>query len=233
MYSRSRIWKHLGTLISEWQLLNFRYFTLKTSSPHSYTKKLENWTRSQDLCYDCRDPRVAVLRPPSHLRSSKSQTTLSRHVANTTTGPSAVEEKAVALLNHLNWYVLSAGAALLSFLPYWACLFTCSHQALVHFLFSLWLGISLTKLPVSSTPLVNSGSASELLWQTIFFPQSLRRKPSILYADLATFCYMLWTHISQHSYFLCSVVCLYFMFSFIWKIQTAWFSFEVKNCQFI
>lgn len=28
---------------------------------------------------------------------------------------------------------------------------------------------------------------------------------------------MLWIHISQHSYFSCSVVCLYFMFSLSWK----------------
>lgn len=91
----------------------------------------------------------------------------------------------------------------------------------------------LTEFPVSSTSLANSGSTSEWSWQTRFLTLSLRRKPAMLYSDLATFYYMLWTHISHHSYFLCSVVCLYFMFSFSWKIQAVWFSLEVKNCQFI
>lgn len=112
-------------------------------------------------------------------------------MANGRTGLSAVKEKAVALLNDLNRYIPCAGVALLPFLPYWACLFTCRLQALVHPLFSLWLGVSFIKLAVSSTPLVNSRSTSELLWQTTFFSQSLRRKPTILYSfwqPIATCC---------------------------------------------
>lgn len=65
---------------------------------------------------------------------------------------------------------------------------------------SAWEFCSLSLL-VSSTPLANSGSTSEWFWQTIFLTLSLRRNPTILYSDLATFCYMLWTHISHHSYF--------------------------------
>lgn len=143
-YSGSRTSKNLGTFISHLLLWTWGVFTLKTSNPYSHTGNLENWMCSQDLCYNCRDPRAVVLRLPSHLRSSKSQTTLSRQVANTVIGPFAAEEQAVVLLNHLNWYIPSAGAALLPFLRCWARLFTFSCQALVHSQFSLRLGGALT-----------------------------------------------------------------------------------------